>query len=118
MGVREVVKIAVSATGGSMNAQVSEQFGRCAYLLIVDSETMRFEAVSNPGVRMIGGAGPESARAITTHGAKVVLTGKVGQNAKDALDSAGIAIVSGIPGTKTVKEAVEEYLRGRDDAGV
>ena len=71
------MKIAVSATGGSMNAQVSEQFGRCAYFLIVDSETMRFEPVSNPGIGMMGGAGPESAREITTHGAKVVLTGKV-----------------------------------------
>jgi len=112
MEVEKLGKIAVSATGGSMNAQVSEQFGRCAYFLIVDSETMRFEAISNPGIGMVGGAGPESARAITTHGAKVVLTGKAGQNAKAALDSAGIIVVSGIPGTKTVKEAVEEYLGG------
>lgn len=107
------MKIAVSATGGSMNARVSEQFGRCAYFLIVDSETMRFEPVSNPGIGMMGGAGPESAREITARGAKVVLTGKVGSNAKAALDSAGITIISGISGTKTVREAVEEYLKGQ-----
>ena len=43
------MKIAVSAMGGSMDAKVSEQFGRCAYFLIVDSEDMKFEPVSNSG---------------------------------------------------------------------
>jgi predicted Fe-Mo cluster-binding NifX family protein len=105
------MKIAVSAAGGSMNAQVSEQFGRCAYFLIIDSDTMKFEPVSNPGIGMAGGAGPESARAIAARGAEVVLTGKVGSNARSALDSAGITVVSGISETKTVKEAVEEYLK-------
>jgi predicted Fe-Mo cluster-binding NifX family protein len=105
------MKIAVSAAGGSMNAQVSEQFGRCAYFLIIDSDTMRFEPVSNPGIGMVGGAGPESARAIAARGAEVVLTGKVGSNARAALDSAGITVVSGISETKTVKGAVEEYLK-------
>jgi predicted Fe-Mo cluster-binding NifX family protein len=107
------MKIAISATGGSMNARVSEQFGRCAYFLIVDSETMRFEPLSNPATGMAGGAGPESARAIASRGAEVVLTGKVGPNARAALDSAGISIVGGISETKTVREAVEEYLRTR-----
>jgi predicted Fe-Mo cluster-binding NifX family protein len=105
------MKIAVSATGGSMMAKVSEQFGRCAYFLIVDSETMKFEPISNPGIGMVGGAGPESASVIAKHGAEVILTGRVGPNAKTALDSAGISIFSGVSATKTVKEAVEEYLK-------
>ncbi len=105
------MKIAVSATGGSMTALVSEQFGRCAYFLIIDSETMKFEPVSNPGMGMMGGAGPEAARQIANHGATVVLTGKVGPNAKAALDKAGITIVSNVSGTKTVKDAVEEYIK-------
>ena len=108
------MKIAVSATGGSMNARVSEQFGRCAYFLIVDSDTMRFEPISNPGIGMTGGAGPASASEISARGAKVVLTGKVGSNARAALDSAGITIVGGLSGAKTVKEAVEQYLKGQD----
>ena len=108
------MKIAVSATGGSMSAQVSEQFGRCAYFLIVDSETMKFEPISNPGIGMTGGAGPESARQIAAQGAQVVLTGSVGMNAKAALDSAGITVISGVSGTKTVKQAVEEYLKGQN----
>jgi predicted Fe-Mo cluster-binding NifX family protein len=61
----------------------------------------------------MGGAGPEAARQIDSRGAKVVLTGRVGPNAKAALDAAGITIVSGVPGTKTVKEAVEDYVTGQ-----
>jgi predicted Fe-Mo cluster-binding NifX family protein len=108
------MKIAVSATGGSMSARVSEEFGRCAYFLIVDSDTMRFEPVSNPGIGMAGGAGPASTREISARGAKVVLTGRVGANARAALDSAGISIVDGLSGAKTVKEAVEQYLKGQN----
>jgi len=106
------MKIAVSATGGSMNARVSEEFGRCAYFVIVDSDTMRFEPVSNPGIGVAGGAGPASAREISARGARIVLTGRVGANARAALDSAGISIIDGHSGTTTVKEAVEQYLRG------
>jgi len=104
------MKIAVSATGGSMNAKVDEQFGRCAYFLIVDSDTMRFEPIFNQAASMMGGAGPEAARQIANRGAEVILTGSVGPNAKTALEAAGIKIVSGISGILTVKQAVEQYL--------
>ncbi|MCK4235162.1 NifB/NifX family molybdenum-iron cluster-binding protein [candidate division WOR-3 bacterium] len=105
------MKIAVSATGGSMNAKVSEAFGRCAYFLIIDSETMKFEPISNQGIGMMGGAGPEAARLISSKGAEVVLTGAVGPNAKSALDAAGIKIASGFRSDMTVKEAVEQYIK-------
>jgi predicted Fe-Mo cluster-binding NifX family protein len=108
------MKIAVSATGGSMNAKISEEFGRCAYFLIVDSDTMRFEPISNPGLGMTGGAGPASASRISAVGAKVVLTGKVGPNARVALDSAGITTVTGFSEAMTVKEAVDQYLKGQN----
>jgi len=111
--IEAAMKIAISAQGGSMSAKVSGQFGRCAYFLIVDADTMKFEPVGNPGTGMAHGAGPEAAREISSRGAQVVLTGRVGPNAKSALDAAGIRIVEGISDSATVKEAVESYLRGR-----
>lgn len=104
------MKIAVSSQGGSMSSPVSEQFGRCAYFLLVDSDTMKFEPVSNPGTGLAHGAGPEAVREISSRGAGVVLTGRVGPNAKTALDAAGIRIVEGLSGSSTVKEAIESYL--------
>ncbi len=105
------MKIAVAATGGSMSARVSEKFGRCQYFLIVDSETMKFEPLSNSGINMAGGAGPAAARQISDRGAKVVLTGAVGPNAMSALTSMGIKVENGYSENQTVREAVEKYLK-------
>jgi len=103
------MKIAVTAKGGSLNAQMDERFGRCEYFVIVDSETMRFNAVFNPIAAASGGAGPSAAREIAKHGAEVLITGNVGVNAQQALDAAGIKVVTMAGGT--VKEVVEKYLK-------
>lgn len=104
-----MMKIAVTAKGGSLNAQMDERFGRCEYFVIVDSETMRFNAVFNPSAAASGGAGPSAAREIVKHGAEVLITGNVGVNAQQALDAAGIKVVTMTGGT--VKEVVEKYLQ-------
>ena len=39
------MKIAVSAVGNTLDAQVDQRFGRCSYFVIVDSETMMAEAI-------------------------------------------------------------------------
>ena len=105
------MKIAVSSTGGSMSAQMDERFGRCAYFLIVDSETMKFTAFANPASELSGGSGPSAVREITKHGVEVILTGQVGGNAQRALEAAGIEIVVGSAGT--VREAIESYLKSQ-----
>jgi len=93
-----------------MEAKVSERFGRAPYFVIVDSETMKFVPVSNSAVGAQGGAGPEAVRQIAAAGAQVALTGELGPNAKTAIEAAGIKGVTGISGTKTVREAVTEFL--------
>ncbi len=101
------MKIAISSTGGSLSAQVSEKFGRAQYFLIVDSDTMKFDVVPNPYIGELSGVGPHTASLIAKHGAEVVLTGACGPNAKAALESAGVKVVTGISGT--VSEAVKGY---------
>ncbi|MFQ5996640.1 MAG: NifB/NifX family molybdenum-iron cluster-binding protein [Dehalococcoidales bacterium] len=41
------MKIAISATGAALDAEVDPRFGRCQYFIIVDPETMQFEAMEN-----------------------------------------------------------------------
>ncbi len=106
------MKIAVSAKGGSIHAQMDERFGRCKYFIIVDSETMRFNAVMNPNIDVSGGAGPAAASKIVKQGAEVLITGNVGGNAQQALQAAGIQIVTQT--AETVKEAVEKYLETKE----
>ena len=104
------MKICVSATANSLDAQVDPRFGRCQYFLIVDSETMQFEAVPNMASGAMGGAGIQAAQIIAGKGVKALITGNVGPNAFQALSAAGIQIITGAYGT--VREAVEKYKKG------
>jgi predicted Fe-Mo cluster-binding NifX family protein len=104
------VKICVTAAGNTLDAPVDPRVGRASYFLIVDSETMAFEAVSNAATGAMSGAGIQAAQTIASKGANVLITGNVGPNAFQALASAGIKIVVGASGT--VREVIEKYKRG------
>jgi predicted Fe-Mo cluster-binding NifX family protein len=104
------MKICVSATASNLEGQLDPRFGRCLYLVIVDSETMQFEAIPNMAAGATGGAGIQAAQTIANKGVKVVITGNVGPNAFGALSTAGIEIVTGAFGT--VREVVEKFKRG------
>jgi predicted Fe-Mo cluster-binding NifX family protein len=104
------MKICVSAVAASVDAQVDPRFGRCPYLVIVDSESMQFEAIPNMASGAMGGAGIQAAQTIASKGVKALITGNVGPNAFQALSATGIKIVTGAFGT--VKEVVEKYKRG------
>jgi len=104
------VRVAVSSTGPSLDSQVDPRFGRCPYFLIVDAETMDFEAIENPNVMAMGGAGIQSAQLIANKGAEVILTGNCGPNAFQTFSAAGVRVVVGVLGT--VKDAVERFKRG------
>lgn len=104
------MKICVSAAANSLDAPVDPRFGRCAYFLIVDSETMQFEAVPNMASGVVGGAGIQAAQTIANKGAEVLITRNVGPNAFQVLSAAGIKIVTGAYGT--VREVVEKYKKG------
>lgn len=104
------MRVCVSATGDSLDAPVDPRFGRCPYFIIVNLETMRFEAVPNVASGAMSGAGIQAAQIITSKGVKVVITGNVGPNAFQALSAAEIKILTGAYGT--VKEAIEKYERG------
>jgi len=104
------MKICVSATSNSLDSPIDPRFGRCPYLVIVDSENMQFEAVPNMASDATGGAGIQAAQTIASKGAKVLITGDVGPNAFQALSAASIKIVTGASGT--IREVVEKYKRG------
>ncbi len=104
------MKICVSASANTLDAPLDPRFGRCPYFVIVDSETMQFEAIQNTASAVMSGAGIQAAQTITSRGVKVLITGNVGPNAFQALSAAGIKIVTGASGT--VRDVVERYKRG------
>ena len=104
------MKIGITSTGEDMDANVDQRFGRCKYFLIVDTESMEFEALSNENAMAYGGAGVQAAQTIARTGVEVIVTGSVGPNAFQTLSAAGVKIFTGASGT--VKEAIEKYKKG------
>ena len=104
------MKICITSTGPSLDAPVDPRFGRCQYFVIVDSETLEYEAMQNPGMGASGGAGIQVAQNVAGIGVSVVITGNLGPNAVQTLTAAGITMVTGASGT--VRDCVEQYKSG------
>ena len=104
------MKICITSEGMDLDAQVDPRFGRCRYFIIADIDTLQFEAIENPNLESMGGAGIQSAQLVASKQAKAVVTGNVGPNAFAALQAAGVEIFTNASGT--VKEAVEKYKKG------
>jgi predicted Fe-Mo cluster-binding NifX family protein len=105
------MKVAVTATGPSLEAAIDPRFGRCLCFLIVDTDAMTFEVIDNASGALGGGAGIQSAQLIARKGAGAVLTGSCGPNAHRTLTAAGIDVMAGCSGT--VSDAVERFKTGQ-----
>jgi predicted Fe-Mo cluster-binding NifX family protein len=104
------VKICVTAQGDNLDAQVDPRFGRCQYFVIVDTDTTEFEAIRNPNIDAMGGAGIQSGQIMADRQVKAVVTGNVGPNAFQTLSAAGISVITGASGN--VRQAIEKYNKG------
>lgn len=105
------MKICLSSTANNLDAELDPRFGRCSYLLIVDTDTLQFEAISNTAAGSSGGAGIQAAQTIVDKGFKVVITGNVGPNAFKALSAASIEIMTGASGS--IREVLEKFKSGK-----
>lgn len=104
------MKVCVSALAGDLDAPVDPRFARCRYFVIVELESMKFEAIPNTAAEAFGGAGIQAAQIVVSKGVDVVITGNIGPNAMRALLAAGVKVITGAYGT--VRRAIEAYRRG------
>ncbi len=69
------MKIAVSASEPSLDAELDPRFGRCAYFVVFDTTSEELETAPNPHASATGGAGVQAARLVSELGAERVLYG-------------------------------------------
>lgn len=106
------MKIAVTSTGTDLESPMDPRFGRAAYILIVDTDTLDVEVLDNTeNVNAFKGAGIQAATMICDKQAEVLLTGYCGPNAFKALDAARIKVGGDVSGT--VREAVAAFADGK-----
>lgn len=105
-----MTRICVTSTGTDLNSQMDPRFGRCAYFIIVDPETMEFEAIQNEAATASGGAGVRAAQTIVSKGVCAVVTGSIGPNALPAFKESGVGVFTGRFGT--VRDCIDGYKAG------
>ncbi len=108
------MKICVTSHGNTLGAKVDLRFGRCRYFVIIETETMEFEAIENPNVSAMGGAGVQSAQLIAGKNVSALITGNLGPNAFEALKKTGIELITGASGN--IEEMVDKYKKGELNA--
>ena len=105
-------KIAVSSQGQDLESKIDPRFGRCMYFLIVDvdnKQTSLSKIIQNPYQNQGGGAGISSAQLVGNEKVEAVITGNVGPNAYQVLNSLKIDMYSG---SGKIKDAIDDYIRG------
>jgi predicted Fe-Mo cluster-binding NifX family protein len=105
------MKVCITSEGKTLDSKIDPRFGRCQYFIIADTDTLEFEAIQNPNIEAMGGAGIQSAQLVASKQVKAVLTGNVGPNAFQTLNAAGIDIYTQVNGS--IKEAIEAYKSGK-----
>lgn len=105
-------KVLVTSQGKNLDDDLDPRFGRAAYFLVVDPDSMDFEVLDNIAAKtMAQGAGIQAAEQAANSGAKTVLSGFVGPKAFVALQAAGLQICQKLEGL-TVRQAVEKFKAG------
>ena len=103
------MKIILSTTEPDIDAPVDPRFGRGAYLTVVDTDTLEWQAYPNPGVNASGGAGVQAAQFAARQKVSAVISGDFGPNAFDTLRAAGIAMYLYLPGVATARAVTEQF---------
>jgi predicted Fe-Mo cluster-binding NifX family protein len=104
------MKVGVAAKGKTLQSHVGDRFGRCAFFIVVDSGSMRFEAIENPGLRERDAAGLQASHMLIQRGVDAVVAKNIGHNALVTLIGAGVQVYSGAAGT--VLNAIEKLKNG------
>lgn len=106
------MRLAVTATGKNLEAKIDPRFGRAAYFIVVDPETMAFEVVNNSqSLDLPQGAGIQAGQTIVKNKVDALITGNCGPKAFQVLQNAGVKIFSGAAGS--VKDAILQYKSGQ-----
>lgn len=105
------MKVAVTAMGNNLSAKVDPRFGRAKQFIIVDTETMEFETISNESMNSVHGAGTQAGQLMSSKDVAALITGQVGPNAHITLTAANIKVYH--CGDQTVAQAIEQFKNNK-----
>lgn len=101
------MKIAISADGCELTSKVAHRFGHSRYLIIIDPQTLSFEAVENQSSEAQSGVGIQFVATAIERKVTAVLAGYCSPTAESYLSANNIEVLTGYRGT--VEEAVKKF---------
>ncbi len=106
------MKIVITVSTPDVKSELDPRFGRGAYFLVVDTDTLEWQAHPNPGVNAPGGAGVQAAQFMVEQKAGAVVSGDFGPNAFNALNAAGISMYL-FGSCRAVREVIVQFKAGQ-----
>jgi predicted Fe-Mo cluster-binding NifX family protein len=101
-----MMKVAITSTGNTLESNLDQRFGRCAFFLIYDTETEGMEFIPNPNKDAQNGAGPASVQLVASRNVQKIISGEFGIKIKSLLDSLKIQMIVLKEPEKTLKEII------------
>ena len=105
--------IIISAQQPQLDGATDIRFGRCQWLIKMDTTTKQWEAFPNPGVHQSGGAGVAAAQFVIDQKAEVVISGDFGPNAANAFKAGNVAMHLFTNEISTVQQAIDHFIQGK-----
>ncbi len=106
------MKIIITTLLPNLESAIDPRFGRGAYFLIIDTDTLAWEALPNPATSTPSGAGIQAAQFVVDQKCEAVISGDFGPHAYNALNAAGVAMHL-FGACRTVQEALNLYKSGK-----
>lgn len=104
------MKVAITSTLSTIDAPVGAKLRSSKYLLIVDLNTMKYEAIPNPIMALSGpAAGKLFAQQLLEINISKVLTNNCSSDIRKSLGRAGIQIIGGMSGS--VSSAIKQFKK-------
>lgn len=105
------MKIILTSESTGLDSELDPRFGRAGYFLLVDTDTLEYIAMQNPGATASGGAGVQAAQFVTSQDIQAVISSDFGPHAFNALEAAGVSMY--LFGTcRTPHQAIERFKSG------
>ena len=108
----ETMRVLVTTAAPGLDVEIEPRFWHAAYLTIVDTDTLQWEAVPAPGAPSVHAAGTRLGLLATHQHVGAAISNDYGPNSYIVLESGGIPMyLSGA--CKTAREAVEQFKAGK-----
>ena len=106
------MRIAVPASGQTVNDPMDTRFGRAPYIIFYNPDTGETTNMTNPYAGESGGVGPRLVQLLVQNQVTHLIAPRIGGNAETALVAAGIAVFLW-EGPGSVSSALELFKTGK-----